>query len=736
MVLGSCGTTVEGQELIAPPDGTRVIECGKAAAARRLLAAPQEAPTQAYLETMTDTDVLHNVLDIEVTNVNPGGNTCTLTGSNTMTIKSKSSSLTEFRFRLRSQFTITSATVNGATPVTVTTESTSTRLVTLDRAYALDETFTLAVAYTGNTVSAAFGSIEVDTHSGGIPVVATLSEPYYAYTWWPAKDGDAFLPGDNTDKATLDFWVTVPGTYTVASNGTLEGVDTLSGSRKRFRWSTNYPIVTYLVSFSATQYNTFTNTYVYPGGTMPVDFYIYPGNDTGSNRTEWGKAVTMLATFRPLFGEYPFIAEKYGIYNFPFGGGMEHQTMTGQSGFSEGLTSHELAHQWWGDAVTCKTWNHIWLNEGFASYAEALWDEHKPGSSGLPALKSTMASMRYTGSGSVYVYDNEVNQLFEIFNGSTSYNKGAWVLHMLRHVLGDAAFYEALAAYRAAYEDGAATTEDFQAVCEAYYPGGNLGWFFLEWVYGEWVPSYSWGWSSVVVEGKDYLLVSVDQVQNASQQRFTMPIDIVVDGVTHEIFNDVDAEHFVIPVASAPTTVQFDPDTWILTGTRSQVAYVPGPPTIVETSPAPGQRVGVSESGTSVRIKFHTGVNISAADVSLVGDVGGPQAFTLTSIDSGRIVVLNLPASLADDIYTLTVSGTVVATATGLQLDGELEDPGNPNSLPSGDGLPGGDAVIRFTVSRAVPAVSDWGLLVLAGLTLAVGAVVMRRRTLMMENRC
>ncbi len=682
-----------------------VHRCGKAEAAARLTSAQPEArPSKAYLETMEQTDVQHYMLDIEVANLDPDNNTCTITGSNTMTIQSKSSSLTQFTFRLREQFNITSAVVNGSTPVSVSTESISTRVATLDRTYAMDEVFDLTIEYTGQTVSAAFGSIEVDTHSGGIPVVATLSEPYYAYTWWPAKDGDLYLPGDNSDKATLDFWITVADNFTVASNGVLEGVDTLADSRKRYRWSTDYPIATYLVSFSATEYNTWTSTYTYPGGTMPVEFFIYPSLDSPYYRSLWEDCIDMIGTFRSLFGEYPFVDDKYGIYNFPFGGGMEHQTMTGQGGFNEYLTAHELSHQWWGDAVTCKTWNHIWLNEGFASYAEALWAEHKAGSSGLPALKSYMAGMRYTGSGSVYVYDDEVDELWEIFNGSTSYNKGAWVVHMLRGVLGDDNFFDAIAAYRATFEGSAATTEDLQAICEDFYDGESLDWFFAEWVYGERAPSYAYGWTSTQVNGKDYLLLYVDQVQNISYQRFTMPVDIVVNGdATHVVFNDADPEHFVIPTNSTPMIVQFDPDAWILWDSVSGTGYVPGPPTIVETAPAPGAGVDYVEQTESVSVFFHTPVDASSDDFALVGETVGNVPFSTGSLTNVNPVILNLSGPLLPDMYTLTVTDGVVATGTTMSLDGEIADPLDPSSLPSGDGLAGGGSMIRFTVVSFFP---------------------------------
>ena len=703
--VGSFTPFAQGQPFTDAGGEPPFIGCGKSRAAARVFrAASAQTTDPAYLEMMNHTDVLHYALDIEITNIDPANNTCTITGSNTMTIRSLSASLSEFSFRLRSQFDVPAAYINGSTQVTVTTTTPSTRLVTLDRIYGMDETFDLTIEYTGNTVSVSWGSIEVRSHSGGIPIVSTLSEPYYAYTWWPAKDGEVLLAGDNSDKATLEFFITAPDNFTVAANGLLVGTDSLAGNRKRFRWASDYPIATYLVSFSATQYNTWTAAYNHPGGSMPVEFYIYPSSDYPANRAAWEKAVDMLETFRPIFGEYPFIDEKYGIYNFPFGGGMEHQTITGQGGFSEWLTSHELAHQWWGDMITCKTWNHIWLNEGFATYAEALWEEHKPGSSGLPALISYMAGRKYLGAGSVYVYDDEVDELGQIFHGGTSYRKGAWVLHMLRHVLGDESFFAALAAYRSAFEHGAVTTEDFQAVCENFYGGEDLAWFFQEWVYGERAPAYAWGFDTVEVNGKHYLLVAVDQTQLASYQRFEMPIDIVVDEETYVVFNDADPEHFVIPVPSAPTSVQFDPDEWILRYSVTEMAYNPGPPAIVETDPAPGEAVAYSDATTSITITFHTNVNVAADDISLVGADTGSWPVTLAGGAGGDInpVVVNLPFPLLPDSYTLTVASGIEASNSGLPLDGELADPNDPGSLPSGDGVAGGDAVIGFTVTSSL----------------------------------
>jgi aminopeptidase N len=296
-----------------------------------------------------DTDVLHYVLDIEIV---PSSDW--LGGTNTITVHSLIDGLTTFQIRLRDNFNITSVQVDGV-PATWQRLSVSTIEVALSPAYDTGEEFDVLVVYDGQPVSQGFGSINF-TSAGGSPLVFTLSEPWYAYTWWPAKD-------DNIDKATGEFKITVPDTLTVASNGLMLSMDDVGGSRLRYDWLTGYQTATYLFSFSAAHYNTFSDTYDYDGGSMPVDFFIFPDSDTPSNRDAWLTTVAMLPVFSDLFGLYPFIDEKYGIYQFAFGGGMEHQTMTGQGTFNERISAHELGHSWFGNMITCGTWQDIWLNE-------------------------------------------------------------------------------------------------------------------------------------------------------------------------------------------------------------------------------------------------------------------------------------------------------------------------------------------------------------------------------------
>ncbi len=694
-----------------PEVGEDHDECGKARMARLrrgaglLVDEPPEVRFQVR-EGLAATDLLHNDLEVEVV---PGPNT--VSGTNVMRVRSLTDGLTTFTFMLRSQYTISSCLVNGTFQAPVTSVGTYGRRVTLDRAYNAGEEFTVAVTYSGTAVSVGFGSITFGTQ-GGQPIVSTLSEPYYAGSWWPCKDGDVGQSGDNADKATLRIAIIAPSNMRSVSNGLLEGVDALPGNRSRYRWRHDYPIATYLVAFSSTPYVTWTREYTYPlpgggTGTMPVEFNIYPGSNTSANRAGWELCLPMLATFREVYGEYPFVNEKYGIYQFPFGGGMEHQTNSGQGGFTESLTAHELAHQWWGNWVTTRTWHDIWLNEGFATYSEALWLERKPGSSGLPALHAAMASRRPSQvSDTVYVYDTSSTS--RIFSSTYSYRKGAWVLHMLRKMLGDPVFFDVLGAYRAQFGGSGATTDDFAAVASAI-AGRDLSDYFLQWVYRGGAPAYRYGFRTDTVNGRPYLRLHVAQTQNSSwgiNGAFIMPLDVKVTTAAgteyFTVHNDARLDHYVLPLSAAATGVTLDEFNWVLSTSRTAEAYVQGPPVVVEAEPAPGSEFAPGQAPSSVRVWFSDDVSIPPGAVVLNGP-GGAVAGTLGYDAGARRATFTPAGALAPGRYEVMILDSV--SAFGLALDGEVADPESASSLPSGNGSPGGVAVWRFDVEGCP---GDW----------------------------
>lgn len=691
--------------------------CAKARAALRarelrgVEPRPRDDTGAALLrEALAETDVLHYALELEVS-FGPDY----LSGTNTITVRSLVDGLQVFTFRLGSQFNVSSAIINGTTPVTVTQLSTTTRQAQLDRAYAAGEQFDLQIAYSGPPVSDGLGSINFVTVSGQ-HVVFSLSEPYFAYTWWPVKDGDAGEGGDNADKATVDVAVIAPSNLRSIANGLLQGVDELAGGRRRYRWSSAYPTAPYLVFFATAPFNTWTINY---NGDMPIEFNIFPSSDTPGNRALWQRCATAMPVFEQLYGPYPFAAEKYGIYQFTFGGGMEHQTSSGQGTFSEWVTVHELSHQWWGDAVTCRTWHDIWLNEGFATYSEALREEFRNGVSDPAALQAAMDDRRpFYGTGTVYVPD--VSDVYRVFDYDLSYLKGAWVLHQLRGVVGDEAFFPALAAYRAQYEGSAATTDDFAAVVSTV-AGADLDWFFQEWVYEPGVPTYRYGWRNARVRGRDYLLLHISQTQNVSWGVYTMPVRLRVQHESQPVenlvlWNDKRLQHFVLPLTAAATQARMDPNDWILATSKTQVTYVNGPPAVVETVPQPGARRTADEL-TEVLVAFSENV-VGAAGSCAVQDADGVEVAAIKSYDAQQFTTtLAFSSQLPPGTYTIRADDAIVSSAAGQALDGEASDPADPASLPSGDGAPGGDAVVEFEVVRCIPDLTGDGRVDLADLS-------------------
>ena len=680
------------------------VHCGRESAARLELLAGTNAAAPFDLTPdplAAATDVLHYRLDIEI---NPG--TGCLGGSNVMTVRNLSSALTAFRFRLHEGFDLGGVAVDGR-PASWRRIDPATVEVAMDPPIAEGTTFDLEVRYDGCPAvflggnGVFFGSMGIYFGSSADgPLVWTLSEPWYAYTWWPVKD-------DNTDKATADLLFTVPPAMTVASNGTLVETTDVTRSKRRYHWVTAYPTAPYLFSFSAAIYHTFSSAFDDGSGTMPLEFYVFPQDDTPTNRALWLDTAAMLRVFGDRFGLYPFVSEKYGIYEFTFNGGMEHQTMTGQGGgdgaFDPWLSAHELAHQWWGDLVTCATWHDIWLNEGFATYAEALWDEGAPGSSGEQALLAAMAERRPRHvDGSVYVPDTASEE--RVFSEDFSYLKGAWVLHMLRHVMGDEAFFATLAAYRERYAYSTATTADFQAVAEGVY-GGSLAWFFAPWVYGFGAPEYGVGWRQTVAGGRNWVELYVTQTQPAGYPTFTMPVDVVIHGADGDsvrtVLTRARAEHALFATDGTIDSVEFDPDRWVLSTGVAATTFVEGPPRIVAVEPAPGSRVPSGTAGP-VRVVFHEDVVADASEFSLSGSRTGPAAVAFSYDRSTATATLTLVAPLAPDTYTLAVSDAITDAASGQRLDGEVADPSDPAALPSGDGQPGGSAILRFSVASPV----------------------------------
>lgn len=502
----------------------------------------------------TKIDITYYGLDLKVT-YNPNY----ISGNVTIGVKSDTSSLNNCFLDLRSFLIVDSVLINNATAQF--THSNNKINITLDHTYSQGEPFTLNVFYRGVPSGTNFGGFFFGTHAG-TPVIGSLSEAYSGPYWWPQKDA----PGDKADSS--DVWITVADNLIPVSNGTLESIVNNGNNTHTYHWKNHYSIANYLISLAITNYTQYDTYYHYgQSDSMVIMNFIYPEN-FNYVKPYVDETDEMITVFANRYGEYPFIQEKYGHAEFQWGGAMEHQTCTSMGFWGSGVISHELAHQWYGDMITCADWHNIWLNEGFATYSEAVYIEARDGKAAYNSQMIGEMNAAKNAQGTLWVQD--ISSEWEIFNGSRTYAKGGCVLHMLRGVVGDSTYFDIMRAYSSdpSVSYGVATTEDFQAIAEGVY-GQSLDYFFQEWVYGENEPTYFIGWNKSFVSGDIYnISLNINQTVNSNPSFFTMPVQIRINttlgDTTVTLFNNAQNQNFQFQVVGNPGSIVFDPGNWIL----------------------------------------------------------------------------------------------------------------------------------------------------------------------------
>ncbi|MDR1113422.1 MAG: T9SS type A sorting domain-containing protein, partial [Bacteroidales bacterium] len=434
--------------------------------------------------------------------------------------------------------------------------------------------FEVQVFYHGdvsNTTGTMFAGLSTGTRMDypDFPTTWTLSEPNNAYKWFPVKQDLT----DKIDSAWLFFTTTNPNK--VASNGLLTHVAALPNNQSRYEWKTNYPIAYYLLSFAVADYQDYSHKACIPqtGDSMLVQHYIYnTPSCLNDNKNSLDLTSYMITLYSQLFGQYPFSNEKYGHSMAPMQGAMEHQTMSTMGTFDPSTIAHELVHQWFGDHVTCASWEDIWLNEGFATYGEMLLVENYfDQARALDAFYQQ--NIRYVlqsgRSGSVHVPVQDIDNDNRIFSNLLTYSKGGALVQMIRYILNDdSVFFRVLQNYQSQYSHSAATTSDFQQVLETV-SGRSFDNFFTQWFYGEGYPVFNLTWD--VIDGNFMLRSKQAGSASAVTPFFEMPFDVKIqynDG-TSEIVRfmqsspDILFEH---PITGSRTvlSVQFNPNLWVL----------------------------------------------------------------------------------------------------------------------------------------------------------------------------
>jgi len=492
-----------------------------------------------------------------------------ISGEITSQFISKNPALDTIRMDLHNDLQVDSVRYRGSATGFIHSENKI--LIPLSVPLAAETLDSVSVFYHGIPPSSGFGSFETGIHGvDQTPVLWTLSEPYGAMEWWPCKQSLA----DKIDS--IDIIVTTPAIYRTASNGVVVS-DKIQGDKRTMHWKHRHPIATYLIAIAVTNYATYSDTLKLDDGRV-IDIlnYVYP-ESLKDAQTRTPVTTEVMQFYNQLIGEYPFADEKYGHAQFGWGGGMEHQTMSFMGGFTFGLIAHELAHQWFGDYITLASWQDIWLNEGFATYLNAMAIESLRPNDWAGWKKGTVEAITRQAGGSVFVYDTtSVNRIFDY---RLTYQKASYLLHMLRWIMGDEAFREGLRAYYTDPEiaNGFASTSQLQQHLEAV-ADTSLQQFFNDWLYGEGYPLYSLTyWQN----GSGELTMKLSQTtSHPSVDFFEMPVPLRIystDGskkLNLRLNHQQNDQLFTVEPGFDVGTIEIDPDYWLVSKT-SQIVSAP-----------------------------------------------------------------------------------------------------------------------------------------------------------------
>jgi aminopeptidase N len=464
--------------------------------------------------------------------------------------------------------------------------------------------------------------------------------------WWPCRNG-------LDEKAdSVDAIITTPAAYFASFNGLLQ-TEVVSDNKRTVWWKHRYPIATYLVAVAATNYSIRKDTVQLSDRVLNLEHYMYP---------EWDfvwdfymkDTKYIIRLMDSWIGPYPFHAEKYAHTQVSIGGGMEHQTNSFMGFVEQELIAHELAHQWFGDKITCGSWQHIWLNEGFATfYAREYFSTVETPAQMLTRYQADLDNITSKPNGSVFVKDT--SNVGRIFDYRLSYLKGSWVLRMLQWKLGKENFLKAIRNYlnEPKLQYRFARTEDLVKSLETS-TGKSLTEFFNDWVYGEGYPSYRLQWMPL---GATRVQIALHQTtSDPSVGFYEMPVPIRFTDASHD--TTVVIEHLRsgqiqnIDLGFIPAQAVIDPELKILSAKnkveRLDAAY-----------PANTIRIFPNPVGSQFSILI-AGYKDPSAQITIHNAAGQLMYTNNASLPAGN-ELLNIPsASWSQGVYIVRVKSASV----------------------------------------------------------------------------
>ncbi|MCK5051117.1 MAG: T9SS type A sorting domain-containing protein [Candidatus Cloacimonetes bacterium] len=548
------------------------------------------------------------------------------------------------------------------------------------------EQFTTTVEYSGNPIWNGLGMYFSNSH------VFTISDPNASRYWWPCYDHP-------WDKALVDLHITVRDDWLAASNGLRTSiVDNYDGTMTH-NWEGSNPMATYLVSIVAQNYVELNDSY----NDIPIQNFVSSG--LVPNATEdFSNLPFMMEVYTEKFGTYPF--EKYGnaVTNFATYSAMEHQTMTtlgsqninGNHG-GEMVIAHELAHQWYGDCLTCLTWKDIWLSEGFATYSEALYMEEWQGFEAMVDYVYSSIQQYYIswgGSSPHIVYDPPPGSYFT----PATYEKPAAVLHMLRLKTGNEIFFQILQTYFIEYHNGNVITDDFQEVCENV-SGMDLDQFFLQWIYQPGLPTIQYTYFFNPYTAVPRIMTYVQTGSNTDTDFFLdVPFHVnygtLHDSVLVDATPDAPAQTISVVSLVEYDNIECDPNNWVLNiGTTFRQAEI-------------NNAYSADESVIIYWNEFWPEVNIDGYNlyraespedpfIIINSEILTETSYTDNDVINGTTYYYKLKA-IKDESYETPFSGIYEATPLNFPLDQGLLVIDETNDGPGIQGSPDDAMVDEF----------------------------------------
>ncbi len=489
-------------------------------------------------------DVLHYDLSISIDRENE-----TIDATTEVTFVPTEENLTDFKLYLKA---LTVSQITGASSFSQDGDS---LFITLPAPASTADTVDLIIDYSGTPAEESWGGFHfhpyVTYHMG----VGFITDPSMGKYMFPCHDRPA-------DKAAYDFHITVPDTLYAVANGDSAGVTDNMNGTLTYHWTLDQPMSTYLAAISVADY-----AVLHDSTDSRIFYYVYSW-DVEDALGSFVNVDLMMANYESVYSPYPWDC-KFSYVQTPKGD-MEHLSqvyhfaaaINGSTNY-DWLLAHEMSHMWWGNCVTEQFWTEVWLSESFATFSEAIWMESYGQEEYLEYIINNIMKP-YLNSGELFpIIDPQTPA--ELWS-NTTYEKGASVLYMLRHIMGDTAFFDGLNTYFDQHCYGTATTVDLIGYMEAQY-GNDLDWFFDQWVYGPGYPIYDIT-SDWVQQGSDWQLsINVNQIQTV-ENFFTMPVEFLVEGAGSDslitFLNDSQNQEEIFILPFEPLTVEFDPFTKIL----------------------------------------------------------------------------------------------------------------------------------------------------------------------------